>query len=178
MPAVFTPLCRPHFPAGAAASAGNPPKDGWQSGRLRTPGKRVYRKVTGVRIPPIRHSEGSAVRCRERVSEIGDGRVRMGTEFEVVVRPRGDGVLRGPAFPKRCADFGNERQEKLGVPIRQAQGRLRLRSAKPPFRFRMTDSFLRYALRSCRRGGPSPPRCRWRCGSGRSARCGCRRRGG
>ena len=27
-------------------------KDGWQSGRLRTPGKRVYRKVTGVRIPP------------------------------------------------------------------------------------------------------------------------------
>ena len=26
--------------------------DGWQSGRLRTPGKRVYRKVTGVRIPP------------------------------------------------------------------------------------------------------------------------------
>ena len=27
-------------------------KDGWQSGRLRTPGKRVYRKVPGVRIPP------------------------------------------------------------------------------------------------------------------------------
>ncbi len=27
-------------------------QDGWQSGRLRTPGKRVYRKVTGVRIPP------------------------------------------------------------------------------------------------------------------------------
>lgn len=27
-------------------------KDGWQSGRLRTPGKRVYRKVSGVRIPP------------------------------------------------------------------------------------------------------------------------------
>ncbi len=27
-------------------------QDGWQSGRSRTPGKRVYRKVTGVRIPP------------------------------------------------------------------------------------------------------------------------------
>ena len=29
-----------------------PAQDGWQSGLMRTPGKRVCRKATGVRIPP------------------------------------------------------------------------------------------------------------------------------
>ena len=40
----------------------------------------------------------------------------MGTEFEVVVRPMGDGVSRGPAFPKRCANFGDERK-KAGAEV-------------------------------------------------------------
>jgi hypothetical protein len=36
------------------------------------------------------------------------GRERLGTAIEVVVRRRGDGALPGRAFPKRCANFGNE----------------------------------------------------------------------
>ena len=34
----------------------------------------------------------------------------MEAEIKVVVRPMGDGVSRGPSFPKRCANFGNERR--------------------------------------------------------------------
>lgn len=55
-PAPFV-IC--HFPVNPLAQsafsrtiAAPQKKDGWQSGRMRTPGKRVYRKVTGVRIPP------------------------------------------------------------------------------------------------------------------------------
>ena len=36
------------FPEGVGAGA---EKDGWQSGLMRTPGKRVCRKATRVRIP-------------------------------------------------------------------------------------------------------------------------------
>jgi hypothetical protein len=36
----------------------------------------------------------------------------MGMAFEVVVSRNGDGVSAGCAFPKRCANFGNENERK------------------------------------------------------------------
>ena len=44
--------------------------DGWQSGRLRTPGKRVYRKVSGVRIPPHPPAEFLNLRSRQMLKTI------------------------------------------------------------------------------------------------------------
>ena len=47
-------------------------------------------------------------RTREAKLRFGGGRVSRGNAFDVVGRWMGDGVSAGRAFPKRCANFGNE----------------------------------------------------------------------
>ena len=48
-------------------------------------------------------------RVRQAKLRFDGGRVSMETAIQIVVRREGDGVSRARAFPKRCANFGNER---------------------------------------------------------------------
>ena len=57
-------------------------------------------------VPKV--SEALWERMREPKLRFGGGRVSMGTAIEAVARRKGDGVSPGRAFPKRCANFGNE----------------------------------------------------------------------
>jgi hypothetical protein len=69
-------------------------------------------------ILPLVPKVGAALweRTRETKLRFGGGRERMGTAIEVVVRRKGDGVSPRRAFPKRCANFGNE--TKNGIKLR------------------------------------------------------------
>ena len=59
-------------------------------------------------VPKV--SEALWERMGEAKLGLGGRRVSMGMAFEVVVSRNGDGVSAGCAFPRRCANFGNENE--------------------------------------------------------------------
>jgi hypothetical protein len=64
-------------------------------------------------VPKV--SEALWERTREAKLRFGGGRVSIGSAIGFVARWKGDGVSTGQAFPKRCANFGNEMGAQNGL---------------------------------------------------------------
>lgn len=89
--------------------------DGWQSGRLRTPGKRVYRKVSGVRIPPHPRQQSECGSPRNSRRQTGTASVTQSPPI------RGGRCSKTPVEPTwkaaRCGDPPPPWRSECGSPL-------------------------------------------------------------